>query len=186
MLDDDGELHQPGDVVSSIWSCAGCDEETFEWIYKPVDDEPLTRYFPPRSGDTIDPKNFLSMDSKLKRVYEETIRCFNADCLVLCTIGLGALLDGICAEKGLSGKTRIDDLHKFVPNLNVIQTLIEFVDARNDAAHRLDARSRKEARQAIDVMEELLSFLYNLDYKALLARTGRKAGFDYIKPGRVQ
>ncbi len=129
----------------------------------------------------------MNLSPKLRQIYEETVRSFNGGCLVLCSIGLGALLEGICAEKGLTGKTRINDLIKFVPNLNVIQALIDFVDARNDAAHRLDARGRDEVKLAINVMEELLSFLYNLDYKALLVKAGPgKAAFDTAKHGRVQ
>lgn len=187
VLEDDGALYEPGDVISSIWSCAGCDEETFEWVYQAEGDEPNARYFPERSGDSIQPKHFLGMDPKLRRIYEETIHCFNRDCLVLCTIGVGALLEGVCNEKGLTGKTRIDDLYKFVPNPNVIQALKDFVDARNDAAHRLDARTRSEAGQAIELIEDLLNFLYALDYKAQQARIGSKrAAFDAVKPGRVQ
>jgi hypothetical protein len=186
------EGEQPGKIQTSIWSCAGCDDESFEWLFIPIDDEPSgPTYFPPRSEDSprdlIQPKPFVNLDPKLRQIYDETVRSFNGGCFVLSNIGLGALLEGICTEKGLTGKNMVDDLKRFLPNPNVIQALIELVDARNDAAHRLDARSQDKLRLAIDFMEDLLNSLYSLDYKALLVRAGsRKAAFDAVKPGRVQ
>jgi hypothetical protein len=186
-------LFDAGEIRTSIWSCAGCEQETFEWHYIPTGDElgGNREYYPERTperpNDLLQPKPFLNMNERLTRIYREIIGCFNADYMVLCSIGLGALLEGICKEKGLSGRTKVNDLIKFVPNLNVIQALIDFVDARNNAAHQLDAPSREKARLAIEVMEDLLSFLYNLDYKALLVKAGaRKDLLESAKPPRVQ
>lgn len=192
---DYGEIYYPGDIQTSIWSCAGCDEETFEWLYTTVDndDQVGPNYFPPRTEDSPPPesvmqaKPFMNLSPKLKQIYEETIRSFNSGSLVLCSIGLGALLEGICTEKGLTGKNMVDGLSRFVPNPNVIQALIELVDARNDAAHRFDAQSEDKVKLAIAFMEDLLNALYNLDYKALLVKAGsKKAAFDDLKPGRLQ
>jgi len=188
------EGEQPGEIQTSIWSCAGCEEESFEWLFIGVAEGPLDpTYFPPRSedlpspGNLIQSKPFMNMGSKLRRVYEETIRSYNEGCLVLCNIGLGALLEGICEEKGISSDKVAETLGQFVPNSDVVPAIIELVDARNDAAHRLDARSQDKVRLAIDFMEDLLNVLYNLDYKAMLVKAGSKrAAFDVVKPGRVQ
>jgi hypothetical protein len=193
VVEEDGEVHETGDVLTSIWSCAGCDEETFEWLYRPAGDpEHEARYFPTRSkdlGEQIEPKHFMKLDSELSRLYKEVVTCFNRDCLLLCTIGLRALIERVCADKGLEGKLKpkIDGLIKFVPNVNIIQALHDFRFAGNEAAHRLDALNTDDARLAIEIMEDLLNFLYELDYKALKVRSrSGRAAFDSAKPGPVQ
>jgi Domain of unknown function (DUF4145) len=99
------------------------------------------------------------------------------------------LIEGVCADKRVEGNLehKIDGLIKFVPNLNLIQALHNFRFAGNEAAHRLGALKADDARLAIEVMEDLLNFLYELDYKALRVRSqSKRAGFDSAKPGPVQ
>jgi hypothetical protein len=63
---------------------------------------------------------------------------------------------------------------RFLPSLNLIEALHTFRFAGNDAAHRLETGTRDEARMAIEVMEDLLNFLYDLDYKASQIRNSSK------------
>jgi hypothetical protein len=91
----------------------------------------------------------------------ELATCLNQECPVLSTIGLRALIEGICVDKGIpQGKLEqmIDDLHKFLPSLNLIDALQTFRVTGNDAAHRLEALTREEARAAFDVVEAILNF----------------------------
>jgi hypothetical protein len=48
----------------------------------------------------------------------------------------------------------------------VIEALHNFRFAGNAAAHELDPLSREDAEMAIGIIEDLLNFLYDLDYKA--------------------
>jgi hypothetical protein len=55
------------EVRTSIWSCAGCDQETFEWrfAYRDDDDDSLPCfYFPEREGDSIPKTNDVTSDSE--------------------------------------------------------------------------------------------------------------------------
>jgi len=170
IVHEDGERFEPGDITTSIWSCAGCDDETFEWQYKPTDNEIFDPvYLPTRSVDSLQRKRFKNLGSDLTRVYGEVITSFNEGCLVLCTIGLRALIERICRDKGLREgnlEQRIDCLVKFLPSVNCIEALHAFRVVGNTAAHELEALTRDNARAAIAVIEDLLNFFYDFDYRA--------------------
>ena len=181
----------------SMWSCAGCTQPTLEWEvgYENPDladnfDSFQGDYFPSRSKDSLPARVFTKLNPKLTRLYMEVIASFNWNCLLLCTIGLRALIEGICVDKGLTEREldrKIDGLIKFLPSLNLIDALHAFRFAGNDAAHRLEALTRDDAKRAIEVVEDLLNFLYDLDYKASLLRHASKRGaFNSITPDSVQ
>ncbi len=191
---EDGETHEPcGEVRASIWSCAGCEEETFEWQYLSTDDkEALPVYYPARSEEdfSIQPKPFSNLSQELSRLYNEVITSFNGECLLLCTIGLRTLIEGVCVDKGLKDmnlERQIDGLIKFLPSINIIEALHGFRFAGNDAAHRLEPLCRDHAAKAISIVEDLLSYLYDLDYKAIQMRdTSKRAAFRSAKLTSVQ
>jgi hypothetical protein len=185
-----------GEIRTSIWSCAGCDEETFESQYRYLDEEFQGNgsFFPARSEDqredSIRPKHFKMLNLELNRLYREVIACFTGDCLLLCTIGLRALVEKVCRDKGLTERNlehRIDELSRFLPSPSLIEALHEFRFAGNAAAHELQALTRDEARMAIEVMEGLFNFLYDLDYKASQIRgASKKAASRPVTRGSVQ
>jgi hypothetical protein len=190
---------QPADVITSIWTCAGCDAATFEERMIMLEDGDLGPcYFPSRYDETleelsdrIEPKHFRQLNSVLTRIYDEVIKTFNEDCMVLCTMGLRALTEGICEDKGVKVRNNLDasikGLGRLVPNLNIIDALHAFRDLGNDAAHDLEGLSRANARLAIEFMEDFLSSLYELDNKAQKVRNlSAKAVFRSAKPDSIQ
>jgi hypothetical protein len=131
----DYKLVDFGEVTTSIWSCNGCDEETFEFQY--IEADPAgTRgntYYPDRlpelSADSIhQKKRFQKLDPRLNLLYEEVITCFNGGCPLLCTFGLRALIEGVCVDKGLKDGPlwrRIDGLVEFIPFLILVLELVK-------------------------------------------------------------
>lgn len=122
---------------------------------------------PKREMKEIKHKRFLHLDTKLAAIYFEVILSFNAESRILCAIGLRALLEGICAEKEIDGKTlyqKIDGLKAFLP-INIVESLHSFRFMGNVAAHQLQPPKRDELQLAIEVIEDLLNFLYDLEYK---------------------
>jgi hypothetical protein len=192
----DYKLIDFGEVTTSIWSCNGCDEETFEFQYIEADPAGARghTYYPERlpelSADSIHKKKrFQKLDPKLNRLYDEVITCFNGGCPLLCSFGLRALIEGVCGDKGLKDGPlwrRIDGLVEFIPSQNLIDHLHSFKEFGNKAAHELEALTREEAEAAIVVMEDLLNFLYDLDYKASQMKySSKRAEFRSLKPGPV-
>lgn len=192
------EGEQPGEITTSIWSCAGCEVETFEWKFTGIDEgEQDPTYLPPRSEDNeeedaVQPKVFHRLKPELDRLYVEIIASLNRNCLVLCSIGLRALMEGICRDKGFTDKkdsleVKINRLVTFLPSTNLIDALHAFRLAGNYAAHENAPLTRDEALLAIEVIEDLLNFLYDLDYKASQMKYGsRMAELKTDKGGTVQ
>ena len=46
----------------------------------------------------------------------------------------------------------------------------------NDAAHELESAEREELRVAIEVCEDLMNYLYDLDYKSSMLRSKKSSG----------
>jgi hypothetical protein len=80
------------------------------------------------------------------------------------------LLEGVCDDKRAKGRNlrdKIDSLQRLLPNKNIIRNLHHFRFTGNQAVHQLEA--------LIEVMEDLLNFLYELDYKASRLRKSSRA-----------
>jgi hypothetical protein len=113
-------------------------------------------------------KNFRQLPNKLTTIYYEIIESFNNDAKILCAIGLRALLEGICADKNIEHKNiygKIEGLKALLPH-NIVSNLHGFRFMGNEAAHELQAPSRHELELAMEVIEDLLNYLYELEYKA--------------------
>lgn len=134
-------------------------------------------YFPERSQYDLAPKPYTKLTPKLAALYSEAITCYNREALILCAAGLRALLEGICQDKKIKGrnlKVKIEGLKTLLPNKNIIRNLHHFRFMGNEAVHELAAPKRTELALAISVIEDLLNFIYELDYKASQLREMRR------------
>jgi hypothetical protein len=80
------------------------------------------------------------------------------------------VIEGICADKGVKGanlEKRINGLEAHLPK-TIVANLHSFRFMGNEALHELAAPKRTDLKVAIEVSEDLLNFLYELDYKASL------------------
>lgn len=159
-----------------FWVCRGCDTATLEEAYTnqglfdPDKDDYVweSTVHPKRAGTDLPHKRFRQLNTELASIYREVVASFNDDSRILCTIGLRALLEGICADKAITGRdlfNKIDGLKAHLPS-NIVESLHSFRFMGNIAAHELQAPQRAELRLAVEVMEDLLNFLYELEYKA--------------------
>jgi hypothetical protein len=174
----------PGLICRStynMWVCAGCESAALEEAWniqpEPLPDEELAfddeedefTYYPPRSTRHVVGKHYAKLGEKLASIYQECVICFNAGAYVLCAAGLRSLLEGICADKKVKGRNleeRIDHLEFLLPNKNIVRHLHHFRFIGNRAMHELEAPGADDVRLAIGVIEDLMNFLYELDYKA--------------------
>jgi hypothetical protein len=158
-----------------FWFCRGCDTATLEEMYTNIgmynsntnDNEYEHTLYPRRMKNDLPYKNFHKLNSTLMKIYREVISSFNNELNLLCAIGLRCLLEGVCAEKGVAGKNlneRIDGLKIHLPS-NIVDNLHGFRFMGNVAAHELQAPQTTELSVAIEVMEDLLNYLYDLEYK---------------------
>jgi len=180
----DGSLGFVERIGCRLWICAGCDRGTLEEFYifditreelKSVAEE---NYFPERTQLHVEDKNFKQLPNKLTKIYRETLRAFNNNLVVLCAVGIRALLEGICADKKITGRNlekRIDNMESILPQ-NIVTNLHNLRFIGNEAAHELVTPEPNELRLAIEICEDLLNYLYELDYKVSRLSKSRQSG----------
>ena len=155
-----------------LWQCAGCGECLLQRYIADDDwsgdeNELQTEVFPERTKFHAESRHFRKLPDKLDNIYRETLHGFNHKLAVLCAAGIRALLEGICQDKSIDGanlKQRIDKLNDLLPS-NIVENLHAFRFIGNTAVHELTAPSQQDLRLALEICEDLLNFLYELDYK---------------------
>ena len=110
-----GSEHDDGGSFSIEWSsshqviqCQGCMASSFRqvnWFSEDVQQfgpdeydngERITLY-PKRSNNTRAIKEYWEVPNNLRRIYRESIDCFNNDSFTLTAAGLRGLIEGLCA-----------------------------------------------------------------------------------------
>jgi Domain of unknown function (DUF4145) len=172
--------HLSEELIYSLWICMGCERGLLREAYSndAMGDLYDCQYFPERSQNALVPQPYSKLKPTLVAIYREAITCYNGKALILCAAGLRALLEGICQDKKVKGKnlkTKIEGLKPLLPNKNIIRNLHHFRFMGNDAVHELAAPKSTEVALAIGVIEDLLNFFYELDYKASRLREIRQS-----------
>ena len=115
-IDVDGEEHEQLGKWEISWAdhyqiiqCGGCESISFRhtsWFSEDVDymageTGETERLYPKRGLENLPTKSYYNVPSNLRRIYSELIDCFNNDSPTLCAAGLRAIVEGICAERGV-------------------------------------------------------------------------------------
>jgi len=160
--------------VNRLWICAGCDQGTLEVCYTiggmvdhNGDNVYESTYYPKRKRQYIQPKRYKKIPDKLGVLYIETVEAYNNKLFILCAAGLRALIEGICVDKKITGKnlaSKIDSMTTILPK-NIVTNLHSFRFMGNEALHELNPPKKNDLFLAIEVCEDLMNFIYELDYK---------------------
>ncbi len=171
------------EVVYRLWICAGCDQGTMEYCFTMdsmvgQNNEQIydSTYYPPRKQQHIQLKKFRKLPQKLTGLYKESVEAYNNELLILCAAGLRALIEGICVDKNIAGKnlqSRIDAMTSIFPK-NIVESLHSFRFMGNEALHELNPPEKKNLNLAIEVSEDLMNYIYELDYKASQLKADKK------------
>ena len=148
------------------------DYYTAEYMFTRSDDDEYLQeyaktYHPKRAVGSRPRKQFHKLPPKLKKLYDEVISAHDDGLYLLCSVGLRGLLEGICVDKNISGRTlekQINGMTAVLPPA-IVKNLHGFRFIGNDAVHQLKVPAAFELRLALDVIEDILNFLYALDYK---------------------
>jgi hypothetical protein len=189
---DDEETGIRGTDTYQIVKCNGCDSISFrQESFCSEDVDPYTGQAIPTinlylkvSKNDLHTKQISGIPTKIRRIYRETIDNYNNENFTLCAVGLRAIIEGICAEKGISDGPVTDAKTGNTSRKNTLQGKIgglfekslltkqhanilhEHRFLGNEAAHELDMPSREELKLAIDIIEHTLQNIYELQYKA--------------------
>lgn len=177
-----------------LWECAGCERlVVVEMKVNPdwFEDDSIEISHPGFSTARypkmtyVSPRYFKKIPEKIDHLYKETIAAYNNELWVLCAAGLRSLLEGICDDKEKSKKhARLDDKIKSLAKLgipaNMIQNLHSFRFMGNKAVHELTAPEEEHLQLAIEIIEDILNYLYDLDYKLTLLSQRQRTGPNYV------
>ena len=128
-------------IIYYFWVCLGCDTVTLQEAFTAMEliDENDNQiweleYYPKRKTGDLTFKWFMHLPSHLANIYREIIDSFNFNSPLLCSIGLRALLEGICSSKNITGdnlKKKIEGLKEHLP-ANIVDNLHSFRFMGND------------------------------------------------------
>jgi hypothetical protein len=197
--------HYDGHPETIDWSnnyqiiqCQGCDAISFRHVswfseaqqqigYDEWDDGTSTWLYPKRSDKTRAVKDYYNVPNTIRRIYRETLDCFNNEALTLCAAGLRSIIEGICADQKITGGSveskkpdgtvqtkrrknlegKIAGLHeKGILTKKNATILNEHRFLGNEAVHELNQPSQDELNLAIDIVEHTLDALYEMPDRA--------------------
>lgn len=172
--EDHGQISYWEKNIYRFWICAGCEQGTLEksftmsgYVNANHDQIYDSTFYPERKHQHVIKKWFRQLPNTLDALYKESVEAYNNKLYILCAAGLRALIEGICVDKGLSGrnlKMKIDSLTSILPE-NIVKNLHGFRFMGNDALHDLTPPQKDDLSLAIEVSEDLMNFIYELDYK---------------------
>lgn len=162
------------EYVYRLWVCKGCEQGTLETCYcdSSISKTEGNRDYrselaPFRTLYFHLQKQFYKLPEKLSQIYYESITAYNYQLDILCASGLRGLIEGICQDKKIQGKNlmiKIDGLEELIPK-NIVKNLHGLRFMGNKAIHELDKTPGNELKLAIEICEDLLNYIYELEYK---------------------
>ena len=169
--------------------CRGCDTATLEekyncdGMYNHNGDEVYSYIYSPERKNKAprEPKKFVHIDSKLLSAYKEIIEAHNKSLEIITSMGVRALLEGICVVEGIDDKEAYNltgKINKLQENSSIPEGIIDGLNSLkfigDDAAHRLSTTNKHTISLSIDMVEALLTHLYeakfDLKHKAELMK----------------
>lgn len=155
-----------------VAKCCGCDEITFlrysiddSYIDQEGDYIPVMETYPYHEGEA----DFLptwAMPNAVSSPYIETLRVYNAKCYLLAAAGCRMIIEAVCIDKAVSGKTleaRINNLNKAGlisrEDKNRLHS-IRFMG--NDSVHHMKMPTENDLRIVLEIINSTLKSLYIL------------------------
>jgi uncharacterized protein DUF4145 len=185
-----------------IIRCAGCDAISFRKCYNDVqqqsyvdagEDGTSQELYPSRGYHSRPLKKYRGLPEGIQDAYQETIEAFNGGQALLAGIGLRAIVEGICGDKGITeGKVRDDasGVERTSKKLDGkiaglvekgwlaaanAEALHELRFLGNESAHALHKPPLKELSQAIDIIELSIDTIYQIRKATHRLRESRKS-----------
>lgn len=147
------------------YNCAGMTNQRGDDVY-------TYDYHPGReSGSYREPKKFIHIDTQLSAAYLEVVRASNYGLRIAAAMGVRALLEGVCVEQGIDDKAAWGLTKKIailqtktgIPD-GIVDGLIRLKIIGDGAAHSLDAPSSGRLSLSVDLLEALLTHLYEAKF----------------------
>lgn len=192
--DDHPQHYVDGAAEYQIIQCQGCHFISFRsesWFSEDFDPEigynKKIDLYPKRSVNTLFCRDFYNVPENIRGIYKEIVDSFNNKLTILCAAGLRAIIEGICVDKNVkdgevplvteNGRAKLKKkktLQGKIYGLSDKGILTESNAAilhehrylGNVALHELAQPSVDDLRIAIEIIEHVLEYIYELPAKA--------------------
>jgi hypothetical protein len=168
--DDDSGIHWGTDY--QMIRCRGCETISFaerSWNSEDTDPEgqPIIGLVLYPSRTIRKPiESYYHLPDKVRKVYQETLRALSNRAPILAAIGIRAVVEAVCKDKGCTGHNLENNIDLLVQKGHLADDQADFLHLQrfmgNTAAHEIAPPEQAELRAALDIAENLLINLYVL------------------------
>jgi len=184
-----------GDEYKTL-ECRGCgtislateswnSEETYD------DGSPIIRrtLFPSRTVRKPMESHYY-LPTKVRNVYEETLTALSNRAPILAAIGIRAVVEAVCKDKGCTERNLEKNIELLVKKGHLASDQADFLHLQrfmgNTAAHEIEPPEQGELTAALDIAENLLANLYVLPELAeKMKRSQKQLAARKTKSGKV-
>lgn len=160
--------------------CLGCDSISFRDDFHDIEssfpndnDEweiPLTStVYPPFLKNHKGLEYSYRLPESINTVYRESIKAFEINCKLLAGAGFRAIIEAICIEKEIKGRTleiKINNLSKDgLITKKECERLHSIRFLGNDSIHEMKVPQEKQLKVVLNIIEHILSNIYLIDYE---------------------
>lgn len=174
-------------------NCCGCDSVSFDIE---TEEESNVRYdeygnpeyytvhtsYPEKEGSQIPIRFSFGFPSNVYNIYLETVKAINNRCLILAAAGFRAVIESICLDKKVGGKTleqKINNMQK--TGIITMADRDRFHSVRflgNDSIHEMKSPDYYALKIVLEIVEGILTNLYVYDEKLSAVLEGPIRTFD--------
>jgi hypothetical protein len=138
------------------------DSESIDWDGSPS--KSSTIY--PQVGRRKPVELSLPLPERVVTIYLETLTAFNSEANILAAMGIRALVEAVCSEKGCSGKNLEKRIDQLAEKDVITKAQANFLHLTrlmgNLAAHEMEEPNAHDLRAALDLTEGMLRAVYEL------------------------
>lgn len=157
-----------------VVACRGCERISYrttsgnseEYDYEAEEELITEQLYPGRTGGKSVMERHEWLPATTGRIYREVLQALNNDAPILATIGLRALIESVCIERGVKDKTLIKSIDNLADQGLLSREQAGFLHTHrflgNLAAHEMKPPSPKILDSALDIAETLLKTIYVL------------------------
>jgi hypothetical protein len=175
-----------GESTYQICQCAGCDSIRYRTESSCSEDQdPDTgeyaiteSIYPEELRGDREPISMHELPDSIARIYREVIIAFNAGAFILAGGGLRAIVEALCKDKAVQGKSLKEKINQLVDQQLLASAQADLLHEEryigNAALHEILAPSKLDVIDGLEIIETLLSTLYVVPDRAKRLRLKRE------------
>lgn len=177
--------------IYQICKCCGCDtvrfrreirsSENLDFMGEP---EPSVSTYPELNPTARRPHCMEGLPDRVNGIYRETIAALNAGALTLAGGGLRAIVEAVCIDQRVDGKSLQQRIDELAVNGLLAKSQADLLHEEryigNTALHEIERPAQRDIEDGLQIVESLLNTIYIAPMKAVRLK-GRRLNRDATK-----